>query len=1196
MDVESGERQVLINEYGENSGAASNADETDGRVHVDALAASVAKDKGSVKDWESMNGEQLRRNTLKLLEQLDECDSVETVENGEDQIRRNARELLEKVDGVRSASQPDLVNLPTANSANNDKSDNAQATKIGEDIPQITVTTDATASTLAVSSSDREREGRVPVDKHGGNSGAARLADETDTTASTSAVSSPEASEITPDWKKNYVAPSVPRWRFVKEAKKSLGYSSTSAGTIVTGKSSHELGATYIAPEITHAEQVEKEDVGELNALEIKYSEFHKDQQEVGRLSVRELASEHEELYEGGRTISHDRKDSVQPEKHSRIWANFHPRKKDTEQTRNDIKDKWTTVIHDENDPNRLNKGVGELEFCPDDYLDEPIDGDFPQRKIAKSLYSGDGTDVRALGEQSPSENPAEDTRNPSEFDDEFHDNISNKADMSESETANPWRRRKMCLFPLLLLLLAAAIVGVVLGTEKSPGDPGENTRVSSVVAPILHNTTINPSSFPSANPSYFYSTGSSGGLFGVGTMVLPNTTVQIHSHGLFDGPYSFSPSNHPTTTLSPTRQPLAGPSQSPTSDPSNRPVTLSPTSLPTRQPSATPSHLPTSAPSERPVTLSPTPSPTRQPSAEPSQSPTSTPSNRPVTLFPTNQPIAFFGGCPEPFVTTIYYTIGTQVQSQGIVYKCKNYSCGTFGFEPGSVSGLWKEGWEIVGLCSGTIAPTTTRPTASPARQPTVQPSLLPTSAPSKRPVTLSPTPLPTGQPSVTPIQSPTYAPSNRPVTLSPTPLPTGQPSVVPSQAPIIATDSPTESPVLVTPPPTDTNNPTRFPSNAPSRVVTNKPTSEPSKSPFTSPSEAPIDQPTTSPSKGPSNPPTKTPSEQPSKDPTPNPSLDPSPVPTLDPTPNPSLEPTPVPTLDPTPAPSLEPTPVPTLDPTPNPTLEPSPVPTLDPTPPPTPPPTTPPPSKPPSQKPTNVPDPTKKPTDVPTLKPTCEENGNFNLCVAIDMSGSVCNDGTGSLCTECAPLASCNSGGERPTVCCPNFANMIEFTKSLVTSLGELPTDQDFSIVHFGTDVSVASTLESSRQSVKTLNTLTYTGGKTNLAGAINSCQLTLAASPPDRRNLMLIITDGAPSVPANAEEAATTAAINAKNQDTFIIPIFIEQNSFQTTEAIFLKNDISSDGKVFVADFDGLTSLQDTVFEQVTCQANLGDFDP
>ena len=86
-------------------------------------------------------------------------------------------------------------------------------------------------------------------------------------------------------------------------------------------------------------------------------------------------------------------------------------------------------------------------------------------------------------------------------------------------------------------------------------------------------------------------------------------------------------------------------------------------------------------------------------------------------------------------------------------------------------------------------------------------------------------------------------------------------------------------------------------------------------------------------------------------------------------------------------------------------------------------------------------------------------------------------------------------------------------------------------------------------------------------------------------------MLIITDGAPSVPTiNPEGEATTAALNAKLKGTFIIPIFIEPpNSIFAPEVSFLTSNISSDGQVYVSDFDGLNSLQDAIFEQVTCQA-------
>ena len=205
---------------------------------------------------------------------------------------------------------------------------------------------------------------------------------------------------------------------------------------------------------------------------------------------------------------------------------------------------------------------------------------------------------------------------------------------------------------------------------------------------------------------------------------------------------------------------------------------------------------------------------------------------------------------------------------------------------------------------------------------------------------------------------------------------------------------------------------------------------------------------------------------------------------------------------------------------------------------------------PTDPPTDPPTNLP--TKQPqkTESPTLKPTCAENGNFNLCVAIDMSGSVCNGNSNSLCEQCEPARpftfnQCNSGGLNKALCCPNFSNVLEFTRGLITELGELPTQQDFSLVHFATDVTIASTLESWRQAVKSLNQLKYSGGKTNLAGAINSCQLTLQSSPPDRKNLLLVITDGAPSVPeSDPEDAAISAAAQAKLQDSFIIPVLIE----------------------------------------------------
>jgi len=158
------------------------------------------------------------------------------------------------------------------------------------------------------------------------------------------------------------------------------------------------------------------------------------------------------------------------------------------------------------------------------------------------------------------------------------------------------------------------------------------------------------------------------------------------------------------------------------------------------------------------------------------------------------------------------------------------------------------------------------------------------------------------------------------------------------------------------------------------------------------------------------------------------------------------------------------------------------------------------------------------------------------------------------------------------------------MVQFTKDLITDLGELPTDQDFSIVHFGDDAVIADTLESSRQAVKTMNRLEYSGGMTDMTGALNSCQSTLRGAPIDRTNLLLIITDGSP----NTRLEASAAASEARSEGTFIIPILIEEDT-QPQNVMFLEDKISSDGRVFVSTFDGLNDLQDAIFEQVTCQA-------
>ena len=509
----------------------------------------------------------------------------------------------------------------------------------------------------------------------------------------------------------------------------------------------------------------------------------------------------------------------------------------------------------------------------------------------------------------------------------------------------------------------------------------------------------------------------------------------------------------------------------------------------------------------------------------------------------------------------------------------------------------------------AGTIAsplfprPTFHLPSLSPSITllPSGAPSILPSAAPSGEPSSI-----PTAKPTTMPSFDPTIGPSSNP-TLGPSMLPSNNPSVTPTQ--ISSESSP----------------PTNMGSDEPS--LSPKPSPSPSHRPSSFPSAYPSEHPITSPSKQPimfmggcpeqfepftsyiigqkvarlsviymcisnncgsllytpgldsgkwqetweivgacngTNSPTITPSQFSSTTPTDIPSM--TRIPTQQP-----IAPSIMPTL------ALETTLVPTVNLTPYPSKAPSLNPTLQP-----------------SDEPTKRPQ-TLSPTRVPTLKPvlgltprpTCApQNGNFNVCIALDMSGSVCG---GGMCSFCQPLSSCNSFGINQERCCNNFDNVLEFTKALVRQLGDLKTMQDFSLVHFATDAEIVSTLQNANRAIKTLQQVDYTGGSTNLGEGIRLCQKTLDSSTPGRKNFMVIVTDGEPTVPSvRPREVSLRAASAAKNKGTFVIPIFVEQIG-SNDPAVALMKEISSDRQVFLTDFDSIVSLKDKIFEQVVCHA-------
>lgn len=229
-------------------------------------------------------------------------------------------------------------------------------------------------------------------------------------------------------------------------------------------------------------------------------------------------------------------------------------------------------------------------------------------------------------------------------------------------------------------------------------------------------------------------------------------------------------------------------------------------------------------------------------------------------------------------------------------------------------------------------------------------------------------------------------------------------------------------------------------------------------------------------------------------------------------------------------------------------------------------------------------------------PTPQPTCSTEKEFNLCLAVDMSGSVCNDGSGAECSGCRasflPMffsSSCRDSFVDEDTCCNNFANVKEFSGIMVNLLGDFQADKSFSVVQFSTSAEVVSGLSSVEQVSQVINQFDYTGGLTNHESAIQKCQQTLEDSPSsDRKNFIMLVTDGVSSEPGfDPEGAAERAASVAKSAGTFIIPVFISPNGNDPSALAFMRR-LSSDGKVFdVTDFGSLTSLQDRLVDQVSC---------
>mmetsp|Transcript_665 Transcript_665/g.1385 ORF Transcript_665/g.1385 Transcript_665/m.1385 type:complete len:231 (+) Transcript_665:1615-2307(+) len=226
--------------------------------------------------------------------------------------------------------------------------------------------------------------------------------------------------------------------------------------------------------------------------------------------------------------------------------------------------------------------------------------------------------------------------------------------------------------------------------------------------------------------------------------------------------------------------------------------------------------------------------------------------------------------------------------------------------------------------------------------------------------------------------------------------------------------------------------------------------------------------------------------------------------------------------------------------------------------------------------------------------TTEPT-----SFSLCLAINMSGSICNGRTGDLCTGCPQIIQssdiqesfCRDVGVNWNSCCSNFANVKELATSIVRLLGNLPVDKYFSVVQFASDARLVSGLSSTGQTLSTISQLSYSGGLDNHASAIHKCQQTLSPSTNEKRIIMLF-TDGETGTPDYVPTGAIeSAASSAKNEGTLIFTVLVPPDAPDTNEgAIPIFSRISSNGEVFDftdRDMSSVLQVQERLLNHVSC---------
>ena len=323
---------------------------------------------------------------------------------------------------------------------------------------------------------------------------------------------------------KTNTAPEPPRWRFINDAKKSLGYSSIYAGSYIKGQSNDDLGAKYIAPDISLYTPTKEnvQPIGKLDSNTLPQSESDDDNcNQVGKLQTNSSSSAIDSAEASSRQFHGLPKTNINntaSTKSLKEWSIAYqvgPKNGERDHVHDTTNDSYSYTMPGTKSPDQKSvDGVGRLKFHSSGTINEEnynvgcmkneVEYHDERGNCTKSECSEDGKGILFISDNDSSF----DVEGTSESDNNDIESSPTLLTEQKSDKDLDSRRKKhrWMYVALLILLILVVILGVLLGKNNNKDAPTYSTAAEGVLIPpvalIVNDTTEVPSSQPSFQPS----------------------------------------------------------------------------------------------------------------------------------------------------------------------------------------------------------------------------------------------------------------------------------------------------------------------------------------------------------------------------------------------------------------------------------------------------------------------------------------------------------------------------------------------------------------------------------------------------------------------------------------------------------------------------------------------------------------------